>query len=248
MSIENQLLREAYKLTRGEIIDLISPESSNSADHDIWFANRILEAVAIRLEAALTQPAQPASQEQAQQPSGIKSDFGPWSVSMDGQYIDSDDFEHDVKLIVRGDFRDDVQRRLYACDIAKRLSQQPSGEVVAGGQPADEKTRWIIRHNSDGEFGQATGWLYRDGGHPCSATGKPVFVWRPLQDLLAKTGHALTLATPKPEPMTEHQRGNIVMEHLGLPALMGDKMSPLDAFTLGIEATERFYGITKGEA
>jgi len=57
-----------------------------------------------------------------------------------------------------------------------------------------------------------------------------------------------TLATPKPEPMTEHQRGNIVMEHLGLPALMGDKMSPLDAFTLGIEATERFYGITKGEA
>jgi len=56
------------------------------------------------------------------------------------------------------------------------------------------------------------------------------------------------LATPKPEPMTEQQRGNLVMEHLGLPALMGDKMSPLDAFTLGIEATERFYGITKGEA
>lgn len=79
--------------------------------------------------------------------------------------------------------------------------QQPSGGDVAGGQPADEKTRWIIRHNSDGEFGQATGWLYRDGGHPCSATGKPVFVWRPLQDLLAKTGHALTLAAPKPEPM-----------------------------------------------
>ena len=56
------------------------------------------------------------------------------------------------------------------------------------------------------------------------------------------------LASPKPEPMTEQQRGNLVMEHLGLPALMGDKMSPLDAFTLGIEATERFYGITKGEA
>jgi len=56
------------------------------------------------------------------------------------------------------------------------------------------------------------------------------------------------LATPKPEPMTEQQRGNLVMEHLGLPALMGDKMSPLDAFTLGIEATERHYGITKGAA
>ena len=55
-------------------------------------------------------------------------------------------------------------------------------------------------------------------------------------------------ANPKPEPMTEHQRGSLVMEHLGPAALAGDKMSPLDAFTLGIEATERFYGITKGEA
>jgi len=59
---------------------------------------------------------------------------------------------------------------------------------------------------------------------------------------------ALTLATPKPEPMTEHQRGNLVMEHLGPAALAGDKMSPLDAFTLGIEATECFHGITKEQA
>ena len=55
-------------------------------------------------------------------------------------------------------------------------------------------------------------------------------------------------ANPKPEPMTEHQRGNLAIEQLGPAALAGDKMSPLDAFTLGIEATERFYGITKGEA
>lgn len=57
----------------------------------------------------------------------------------------------------------------------------------------------------------------------------------------------LTLATPKPEPMTEHQRGNLVMDHLGPHALTGDKMSPLDAFTLGIDATEAHHGI-KGQA
>lgn len=69
--------------------------------------------------------------------------------------------------------------------LSKRLkpaTPEPVGDVP-GGQPADEKTRWIIRRNGDGEFGQATGWLYRDGGHPCSVTGKPVYVWRPLSDL-----------------------------------------------------------------
>ena len=260
MSIENQLLREAYKLTRGEIIDLISPESSNSADHDIWFANRILEAVAIRLEAALTQPAQPASQEQAQQPSGIKSDFGPWSVSMDGQYIDSDDFEHDVKLIVRGDFRDDVQRRLYACDIAKRLSQQPSG----GDAVAEPGTVYVDVSGFTGTgksavageieiamraIGLQVEWV--DGQAEKNMTGADwahaLEMYKP-RVVIRERNIPLTIATPKPEQMTEHQRGSLVMEHLGLPALMGDKMSPLDAFTLGIEATERHYGITKGEA
>lgn len=69
-------------------------------------------------------------------------------------------------------------------------------EFVAGklGQPseAQKPDRWMIRYNDDGEFGQATGWLYRDGGHPCIVTGKPVWVWRPLSALLAKTGHQVT--------------------------------------------------------
>lgn len=53
------------------------------------------------------------------------------------------------------------------------------GEAVKPGQ-------YVIRHNDDGEFGQSTGWLYRDGGDPCVVTGKPVYVWRPLRDLIGK--------------------------------------------------------------
>ena len=117
-----------------------------------------------------------------------------------------------------------------AVDIAERGPcsggvQQPSGgEVVAW--------RWMPSH----VYPQ---WVYSDD---------PARVAEAKRFMGEGGVQPLTLATPKPEPMTEHQRGGLVMEHLGLPALMGDKMSPLDAFTLGIEATERFYGITKGEA
>lgn len=44
-------------------------------------------------------------------------------------------------------------------------------------------------------------------------------------------------------PLTEDQRGNLVIEHLGLSALTGGKMSPLDAFDLGLDAAEVAHGI-----
>lgn len=81
----------------------------------------------------------------------------------------------------------------------------------ARGLPAAPKDRWLIRHNDDGEFGQATGWLYRDGGHPCAVTGKPVYVWRKLADLLATTGHTIVrtdsaaLASAPRVPLTDEQ-------------------------------------------
>jgi hypothetical protein len=51
-----------------------------------------------------------------------------------------------------------------------------------------EKTYSLtVRHNTDGEFGAATGWLYRTEGEPCAVTGEPVYVWRPLKDLLDKS-------------------------------------------------------------
>jgi hypothetical protein len=47
--------------------------------------------------------------------------------------------------------------------------------------------RYVIRRNDDGEFGQATGWLYRDEGPACIVSGEPVYVWRPLSDLIGPT-------------------------------------------------------------
>lgn len=41
----------------------------------------------------------------------------------------------------------------------------------------------VTRFNADGEFGQFTGWLYRDGGSPCPATGEPVYVWLPIRSM-----------------------------------------------------------------
>lgn len=42
----------------------------------------------------------------------------------------------------------------------------------------------VVRYNDDGEFGQKVGWLYRTGGDPCVISGKPVYVWRPIAELL----------------------------------------------------------------
>lgn len=42
----------------------------------------------------------------------------------------------------------------------------------------------VVRYNDDGEFGQKVGWLYRTGGGPCVISGKPVYVWRPIAELL----------------------------------------------------------------
>ena len=57
-------------------------------------------------------------------------EHGPWEVQTcpsdtPNEYkvvIQSDDFTHDVMLIVDGDFRDFEQKREYATEIAKRLN------------------------------------------------------------------------------------------------------------------------------
>lgn len=68
-------------------------------------------------------------------------------------------------------------------DAAREIGRLHGAMVQTTGQ-------WVVRFNDDGEFGQATGWLYRDGGTPCTVTGRPVYVWRKLDDLLRTTGHA----------------------------------------------------------
>jgi len=213
---------EACKLVEQLCTNLNEYHCAKHQDYRDLFNTRATECegkLKDLLRALYTAP--PASQEQAQQPSGIKSDFGPWSVSMDGQYIDSDDFEHDVKLIVRGDFRDDVQRRLYACDIAKRLSQQPSGgEVVA----------WMYDFAIDGEV--LRNWTTSDYSEIESHKPQVLNV-RPL-----------TLATPKPEPLTEAEARDLLeAEFLGGP---GERNLQDDIRV--IRLAEAHHGITKGEA
>lgn len=61
----------------------------------------------------------------------VEPDIGPWEVSADGRSVLSDNFEHDVSLVVKGDFFDDESRRTYARDIARRLSASPPPESAA---------------------------------------------------------------------------------------------------------------------
>ena len=51
------------ELSRGQIIDLISPLSKNSADHDIEFANRVIAALAVLQSQQSTQGDAPAATE-----------------------------------------------------------------------------------------------------------------------------------------------------------------------------------------
>lgn len=53
------------------------------------------------------------------------AEHGSWYATewFDGRVvIQSDDFTHDVALIVTGDFEDDEQRKAYARMLAERLS------------------------------------------------------------------------------------------------------------------------------
>jgi hypothetical protein len=68
--------------------------------------------------------------------SGVTVDRGPWSVAMvDGKpELFSDDFEHDVKLRISGDFADDQQRMNYANALAAQLNAA-SGVRVSDHEP-----------------------------------------------------------------------------------------------------------------
>ena len=54
-------------------------------------------------------------------------DKGPWQAGQDDGiggkvFVESDDFKHDVRLYVAGDFANVVDRLEYAADIARRLN------------------------------------------------------------------------------------------------------------------------------
>jgi len=70
------------------------------------------------LEATFIEP----EKEPWQLPEYGQHDQGIWAASVDGKYIESSDFTHDVRLEVGGDFVDGAQRKKYAENIAKRLN------------------------------------------------------------------------------------------------------------------------------
>lgn len=58
-----------------------------------------------------------------------KGDVGPWVVRRDETRqwrICSENFKHDVELIITGDFKDEAETVEYAADIARRLSAPQS--------------------------------------------------------------------------------------------------------------------------
>ena len=60
------------------------------------------------------------------QPETVKEN-GPWHAGIcsdrSAHFVESDDFEHDVRLYIDGDFGSDADRALYAQEIARRLNQ-----------------------------------------------------------------------------------------------------------------------------
>lgn len=98
-----------------------------------------------QLEAALQAPADPAIGKVAETVAAViaahfdqppAEDKGPWSVGTDPDgktFIQSDDFTHDVRLYVNGDFASEAQRIGYAKLIAQRLNPTVASLVVHSG-------------------------------------------------------------------------------------------------------------------
>ena len=59
-------------------------------------------------------------------------DRGIWTVGQteSQEFIESSDFNHDVRLYLNGDFEDDTQRLNYLKHIADRLNTHPVKEII----------------------------------------------------------------------------------------------------------------------
>lgn len=80
-------------------------------------------------------------------PTSIR-DKGPWRARSSGSgdakrwFLESDDFTHDVRLYLNGDFADDAQRQAYLDDLARRLNA--GGEATLRKGPQVGET-WHVR-------------------------------------------------------------------------------------------------------
>ena len=65
----------------------------------------------------------------------MKPDLGPWRMVVGNSDVTlySDDFTHDVAIVITGDFSDNAQRIAYATDIQHRLSSPC--DILCEGKP-----------------------------------------------------------------------------------------------------------------
>ncbi len=74
---------------------------------------------------------------------------GPWKAGQEPSfvgcetYVESEDFTHDVRLIVDGDFEGHEQRFTYAEEIAKRLNAFEVVPAAERGEPLNALERSV---------------------------------------------------------------------------------------------------------
>ena len=114
--------------------------------------------------------------------------------------------------------------QLTEADLSVLRSKAEAFDKLQADAYAPEPNRrmpegcYMIRLNLDGEFGQTTGWLYRQEGYACIATGKPVFTWRPLKQLvsslteeLERAGRQKVVDTWLVAPSAEERAKNVAL-------------------------------------
>lgn len=94
--------------------------------------------------------------------------IGEWFVSGDGRHIINQfDFEHDVKLVVDGDFEDEAARVAYANALCEKLNggyrhpaKREAGRV--GDMRPPERTHMRVGFDADGDVWIEV-WEHREG-------------------------------------------------------------------------------------
>lgn len=83
-------------------------------------------------------------------------DKGPWVVSKDCRSIQSDDFRHDVQLVVTGDFFNEDVRKKYVDHLADILNKAITPKEPSAFDPRDTKQiqEWYTHPKYANEEGQ----------------------------------------------------------------------------------------------
>lgn len=116
----------AHAAARGVIADLQDRRGIKREFEGLDYETRVI------IVSSLTDIIRLAASRASDTPIIKVQEAGPWKAgeTADGSkaYVESDDFTHDVRLYVVGDFEDGRQRMAYAEEIAGRLNESVSGE------------------------------------------------------------------------------------------------------------------------